>query len=222
MSRDSWFSVLFARPHGSFPRGRRSQLAAESLEIRTMLTTLTVDIGDPTANDPGDNLYAEIQEAVDAASPGDKIKVHAGTYNPFVVEKDNLTIREAKANSNPVVDGNLSPGDENGVEVNANRVTIRGLTVQNASGSFADETGTGFLVRGDNNTLKDNTANDNVSNGFVVDNGDDNTFIDNTASDNGSDNRSSGFVLFDGSDGNTLKGNIASDNGDDSSNAPSP
>ena len=32
-----------------------------------MLTTLTVNIADPNANNPGDSLYAEIQEAVDAA-----------------------------------------------------------------------------------------------------------------------------------------------------------
>jgi hypothetical protein len=42
----------------------------------------------------GDNLYSQIQEAVDAAAPGDKIKVHAGTYNPFVVNTDNFTIRD--------------------------------------------------------------------------------------------------------------------------------
>ena len=135
MSRKSWFGCLFARSHRSAPCGRRSRLAFEPLEQRTMLTTLTVDIGDPTANDPGDNLYAQISEAVAAALPGDKIKVHAGTYDPFVVNTDNLTIREARRNSNPVVDGNLNPGNENGVEINANGVTIRGLTVINASGT---------------------------------------------------------------------------------------
>ena len=157
MSRNNWFSPLFSRSQGSAPCGRRPRLAFEPLEQRAMLTTLTVDIGDPTANDPGDNLYAQISEAVAAASEGDKIKVHAGTYDPFVVNTDNLTIREARHNSNPVVDGDLNLGDENGVEVNANGVTIRGLTVKNASGgSFF--VGNGFWVTGENNTLIGNTA----------------------------------------------------------------
>ena len=120
MSRNNRFGSLFARCQGSTPCGRRPRLAFEPLEQRTLLTTLTVDIGDPTANDPEDNLYAQISEAVAAASEGDKIKVHAGTYDPFVVNTDNLTIREANANSNPVVDGDLNLGDENCIEVNAN------------------------------------------------------------------------------------------------------
>ena len=149
------------------------------------MTTLTVDIGDPTANVPGDNLYAQISEAVAAASPGDKIKVHAGTYNPFVVNTDNLTIREARRNSNPVVDGNLNPGDENGVEVHASGVTIKGLAVQNASGNFFAGTGNGFLVTGDNNTLMGNTASDNRVFGFFLNDSDVNTLTGNSASDNG-------------------------------------
>ncbi len=55
MSRNNWFDSLFARSHGSVPCGRQSRLAFEPLEQRTLLTTLTVDIGDPTANDPGDS-----------------------------------------------------------------------------------------------------------------------------------------------------------------------
>ncbi len=114
MSRKSWFGCLFARSHRSAPCGRQSRLAFEPLEQRTLLTTLTVDIGDPTADDAGDNLYAQISEAVSTVSPGDMIKVHSGTYNPFVVNTDNLTIREANANSNPVVDGDLKPSDASG------------------------------------------------------------------------------------------------------------
>ena len=74
-------SGRFGSGSGVQARGRRrAALGVESLETRAMLTTLTVDIGDPTADAPGDNLYAEIQEAVDAAAPGDKIRVHEGTY----------------------------------------------------------------------------------------------------------------------------------------------
>ena len=67
---------------------------------------------------------------MDAASAKDKIKVHAGTYQPFVVNKDNLTIREAKSNSDPIVD---ATGAHNGIEINANGVTLKGLEVQNAA-----------------------------------------------------------------------------------------
>ena len=154
----SWFSSRRARVRAtSAVRNDKCRLAFEPLEQRTLLTTLTVDIGDPTANNPGDNLYAQISEAVAEASEGDKIKVHAGTYEPFVVNTDNLTIREANANSNPVVDGDFNAGNENGVEVHASGVTIKGLIAQNASGNSL-LIGNGFLVTGDNNTLIGNTA----------------------------------------------------------------
>ncbi len=84
MSRKSWFGWLFARSERAAPCGRQTRLSFEPLEQRTLLTTLTVDMGDPNADVPGDNLYAQISEAVAAASPGDKIKVHAGIYDPFV------------------------------------------------------------------------------------------------------------------------------------------
>ena len=81
MSRRNWFGSLFARPHRSAQcdrqssHERQSRLAFEPLELRTLLTTLTVDIADVACGDAGDNLYCGIQEAVDAASEGDKIKV---------------------------------------------------------------------------------------------------------------------------------------------------
>jgi len=212
MSRNSWFSSLFTRfqfirSRGSVLCNRQSRLAFEPIELRTLLTTLSVDIADPACGDAGNNRYCEIQEAVDAASEGDKIKVHAGTYNPFVVNTNNLTIREARRNSNPVVDGDLNAGDENGVEINASGVTIRGLTVQNASGTFFSE-GPGFLVRGSNNTLVGNTANENNRSGFFLTDSEGNTLKGNRARDN----EVNGFSIRFNSDGNTLAGNTARDN----------
>ncbi len=201
-------------------------LPASRLNYESDSTTLIVDIGDPTANQPGDNLYAQIQEAVDAASAGDTIEVHAGTYLPFVVNTDNLIIRKANETSNPVIDGDLNPGDENGVKVNASGVTLRGLTVVNASGVNAN--GTGFLVTGDNNWLTENRAIDNYrgfqfafnsgntlernmaignsQQAFLIDNSNDNSLTDNAASNN-----AFGFFLA-FSENNLLSGNTASDN----------
>ena len=72
----SW-SVLarFGGNRGRARQSRRSQLAFEPLETRSLLATLTVDIGDPASAIPGDDLYGQMQEAVHAASKGDTIEV---------------------------------------------------------------------------------------------------------------------------------------------------
>lgn len=213
-------SRLFSKsPRSSHRRLRTSRNRysprVESLEDRRLLATLTVDIGDPSANDPGDNLYAQIYEAVAAAEEGDLIKVQAGTYEPFVVDTNNLTIRAANSGASPVID---ATGIANGIEVNANDVSIRGLTVINADQN-------GFRVTGDSNTFTKNIAENNGNIGFLFQaGGDGNTLIRNTAVENGG----AGFVVRPGigngfaaatpeevSNGTTLIRNTAVGNGGD-------
>ena len=69
MSRN-WFLSCFLRSSATTSRQRPSSLGlkVESLERRDLLTTLAVDISDASCGDVGDNLYCEIQEAIDAAA----------------------------------------------------------------------------------------------------------------------------------------------------------
>ena len=55
---------LFRSPSKTRPSNRRRRLRVEAMEDRRLFAVLTVDANDPSAADPGDNLYAEIQEAV--------------------------------------------------------------------------------------------------------------------------------------------------------------
>lgn len=215
----SWFRSLFGRT-GNSRRRWPLRLAVEPLEERAVPAVLAVNINDPTADLPGDRLYAQIQEAVDAASPGDVIKVHAGTYSPVTIAKDNLTIQEATAPSDPVID---AAGGFAGVLVEGNGVILRGLTVQNTS----LEEGEAFRITGNNNRLVENVAvyadvgfsldgatgnrlERNTSNGnfigFFVAHSDGNTFVGNTANGN-----FDGFAMV-GSDGNRLVNNTANGN----------
>lgn len=208
---------LSKSPRSSNRRSRQSRNRyaprVESLEDRRLLAALTVDIGDPSANDPGDNLYAQIHEAVAAADEGDRIKIKAGTYEPFVVDTNNLTIRAANSNASPVID---ATGIANGIEVNANDVSIRGLTVINADQN-------GFRVTGDSNTFTKNIAENNGGIGFLFQTGGDgNTLIRNTAVENGGAGfvvrPSNGFIAStpeEVSNGTTLIRNTAVGNGGD-------
>ena len=63
----------------------------------------------------------------------------AGGYDPFVVDKDRLTIRAALAAQPPTID---ATGDNYGVQLPASDVTISGLNVR-------DATVAGFFVTGD-------------------------------------------------------------------------
>ena len=109
-------------------RRSRSNRVFESLESRTLLTTLTVDVGDAGCSAAGP-VYCEIQEAEDVANPGDEIQVASGTYLPVVIDVNDITIEEADNNANPVID---ATGATNAVVLDASGVTIRGLEVRNA------------------------------------------------------------------------------------------
>lgn len=188
----------------------------ELLEDRALLSTLTVNVNDPTANNPGDHLYAQIHEALAEAEPGDQIKVHAGIYEPFTVSTDNLTIREATPDSDPVID---ATGAEAGVHIDADGITLRGLIVENSQLH-------GFLVTGHSNTLSQNTARNNglaidplnpptvfqnqgLVGGFTLVGADGNVLNENVSEGNALN----GFLLRLASDNNTLKGNSAINNG---------
>lgn len=95
-----------------------------------------------------DAAYATIQDAVTAASPGDVIRVCPGTYSSTTVDKASLTLVGSTADlsrsSCLAGTGGTSPATESvvngsagapGFSVTASGVTIKGFTVQGASGS---------------------------------------------------------------------------------------
>ncbi len=88
----------------------------------------TVAEAEGTISVPDD--FASIQEAVDAAKPGDLILVSAGTYNEAVnVETDDLTIRGLDRNE-VILDGQFEL--DNGIRVlGASGVAIENMTATN-------------------------------------------------------------------------------------------
>jgi parallel beta-helix repeat protein len=184
--------------------------------------TLVVDDDDPKAD------YSEIYAAVAAAEEGDKIVVHPGTYRWFEVTTDNLTIEAAKGKgkgkkkgkgkTRPIVDAADSHGawmlpftDDStttmefhsffAIHVAADGVTVKGLEARNSTAGH--DQAYGFLVTGDNNTLKDNAAIDNAH-GFGLFGGKVAGF---------DPNEGPMIVPGDYATGNTLKDNDAEGNG---------
>jgi parallel beta-helix repeat protein len=139
---------------------------------------LVVDINDPRADLPGDDLYAQIHQAVAAALPGTRIVVHRGTYEPVEITTDDLTI-VAAAGAAPIVD---ATDVAVAVWIEADRVAIRGLEARNARGRTHQEFG--FAVFGSDNALIGNTA-ANSTHGFAIGAGTGNRLIGNAAHGNG-------------------------------------
>lgn len=123
-----------------------------------MMAVLIADVDNPNADLPGDNVYRQIHEAVEAASPGDRINVRPGTYEPFRVWKNDLTIRSNSRFPKPVV--HVDQRADVGIVVNASGVTIKGLSVQldppPPSPGPQIRPDTGFFVSGANNKLLEN------------------------------------------------------------------
>ena len=178
MLLDFLASLLDRRSHSRRPGSCRSRWGAETLEGRALLATLAVDINDAACANAGDDLYCEIQDAVDAASSGDTIEVNNGTYAAVEFSRNDLTIRNAKGQS-PVIDGQGAA--PTGVWANGNRVRIFGLTAINSDigflvngrdsvvvGNMASHNNYGFIVDGAHHVLTGNVASSNTVVGFVV------------------------------------------------------
>ena len=115
--------------------------------------------------------YPTIQEAVDAAVPGDKINIGSGNYAPFTVTTDDLKIREAGVDSNPVIviPSFFQSGGQTGlvgITIDADRVTVEGLSVVGLGPGGPAPFSIGFRVTGDDNTLRGNHAAPFLGTGF--------------------------------------------------------
>jgi parallel beta-helix repeat protein len=140
-----WVSNLTSHPRRELARSRWTyRPRIDALEKRCLLATFTVD-----DNFASDNValrrYDTIQEAVDAARPGDVIQVRPGSYEEEVVVNKRLTITGASAPlafaENParasIVDppDDLTAGDPaTGFNVQANDVVIQGFTIAELDG----------------------------------------------------------------------------------------
>ena len=103
--------------------------------------TGTIEVFCETIN--GTTYCASIQDAIDAALPGDTILVHDGTYSENVVINKSLTVQAA---SSPVLDGRGIGGI--GVKIEASNVSLTGFIIQNYETGVQIESGTNVSIIG--------------------------------------------------------------------------
>lgn len=146
--------------------------------------------------------YGSIQGAVDAAAPGDTIRVHSGTYEAFVVTTDGLTIKGAEGEPMPVVVsgvGYFFPA----VKVASDDVTIQGL---HATSGFI--LSVGFEVNGTGTTIEGNRASGGHVFGFLELGANNSSFKNNEAEVASPVLSTVGFVVRNSS-GSEYVGNLA-------------
>jgi parallel beta-helix repeat protein len=180
-------------------------------------------------DDDGAADFNTVQEAINAANPGDTVIVYSGTYVENVIVNKRLTIRSQMGAENTIVHP-VDPMTQKDVfEVTADNVTISGFTVTvmigwgakgihlNAveyciiSDNTCYDNGAGiFLYNSDNNTIMNNNVSNNQD-GMYLHNSDNNKIINNTAS-NSTSGRGIMLVL---SSNNQILNNTVNSNQDE-------
>ncbi|MEI5907553.1 right-handed parallel beta-helix repeat-containing protein [Bacillus spongiae] len=117
--------------------------------------------------------FPTVQDAIDASTSGDSIKILAGTFDGFEVNVENLKIFGCGI-GRTIIAGAPAQGSNNGVVVDADRTTLQGFTVQGFDQS-------GVISLSSNNVLKEIESKLN-NNGFFT--GSNNTFLNCIASFN--------------------------------------
>jgi len=157
---------------------------------------------DDDLTDYPDANFTSIQDAVDAASPGDTIIVYPGTYTENVdVNKDHLTIKSeggAEATIVQAADSNYPV-----FEVTADYVNISGFMVKGAGGAHA----AGLYLSGVGHSISDNSALNNWC-GIDLDDSHSNNITNNSVSNN-----DFGICLYSSSNNTITNNNASSNNG---------
>ena len=172
--------------------------------------------GQPTrilyVDEAGAYGYDSIQDAINAANPGDTIFVFNGTYGGFKVFKSVNLIGEGKE-----VTG--ITGYNNGIKITAWGVTIQGFTIFRTGSSSWEENynvqdSAIILINAQYCKIMDNNISNNYGSGvFLTEGSENNVIINNNISSNG------GFgIIFKDSSQNTVKNNIVSNNNYDQEN----
>ncbi|MEI5909155.1 NosD domain-containing protein [Bacillus spongiae] len=90
--------------------------------------------------------FPTVQDAIDASSSGDSIKILTGKFDGFEVTIDNLKIFGCGI-GRTIIEGAPAQGSNNGVVVSGDRTILQGFTVQ----GFEDD---GIEIFSDNNVVK--------------------------------------------------------------------
>jgi parallel beta-helix repeat protein len=166
-----------------------------------ILTALTSSVGIAGAAEwhvyPGES----IQDAINNASAGDTIYVHAGTYKENVVVGKQLSLVGIGM---PTVDAS---GNGSAIMVTADGCLIEGF---NATGSGIDYWKfAGIRIESDNNAIQNNTANSNHNDGIFLSYSSNNILTNNTANSN----NNSGIFLHHSSNNMLTNSSILNNDG---------
>ncbi|RJS71684.1 hypothetical protein CW714_05405, partial [Methanophagales archaeon] len=139
----------------------------------------TWHVDDDLADYPDAN-FTKIQDAVDAASPGDTIIVYPGTYTENVdINKDHLTIKSENGADSTIVQA-VNPNDHV-FEVTADYVNITGFTVIGATGRYPSGI---YLNSANHCSISNNNVSDNFYGIYLKNNSNNNIIASNSASNN--------------------------------------
>ena len=148
---------------------------------------------------------ARIQQAVDAAGPGDTIRIEPGTYAGNVVLDRKLTLEGV---GHPIIRGG---GRSSVITVKAEGCTIRNLVIEH-SGEMLAEEDSGLLLHSSGNRIEHNQLRD-VLFGIYLYQSDNNVLLDNVIRGRawlGMGERGAGIHIWN-STGNTITANTISE-----------
>lgn len=147
--------------------------------------------------------FTIIQDAINAASPGDTIEVYSGTYDEHVDVNKQLTLRGVDAGTGlPVVDAG---GSGSAITISADGCIVEGFEASNSGNAWPCA---GIHVTSNDNSISGNTATGNNWDGISLKNSNGNMISDNTLTNNDA----SGIYL-ESSNNNTIEKNTATGNG---------